>query len=145
MTLLNNLFDKATDEEGALASARLAVSGVLDWVAGTPEELEAHYDALTTEKDDYIIDEDGFMEYQIGQVGTYSIEVIACVLSLYRNLKIPAAILGADLGVRYVGSLVSIMRNPKAKMKKDFGNTAGIVGYARMLKDKICLNDKDHD
>lgn len=134
MTLLEDLFDKATEEKGLLRVVRFAASGLLDWVAGTPIELEAHYDSLAAkDDDDYIIGRGGYAGYHTGHLGGYSIEALACFYTLFhRGFEIPASILSADLVVRTVGRWQSAKRDSS---KKAFRNMTGLIGYARLFKD----------
>ena len=135
MTRLDDLFDKATEEEGLLGMARFSLSGLLDWIAGTPLELEARHEALKAKEGEDAVGWGGYIGYQIGHLGGYSLEALACAYTLFhRGFEIPACVLSADLLVRTFGRLESSKREPS---KKAFRNMTGLIGYARLFKDYL--------
>lgn len=138
MNLLDKLHDKALNaKKKHVKYPLLVLSGIVDWFAGTYDEINGHGTAAqaSEEEKDYKLYENGVKGAALGEVGAYAATV-------YTGSK-AALVLAADILVRELNAIISVHKSTK-RLKEDPDSGLGIdwdltgaIGTVRTLAYKL--------
>jgi len=142
MSLLDKIAEKARNTTGKLKGPAIVFSSIVDYVAGTHEEMTAHKEELGKQVGAAA---SGMRDYQLyGNTTNASIlgEGIATILaSEYCPSMAVVYTLGVDTTVRSANLLVSMIRRRKEIKKSGVPHTeenlTGIIGTVRAIGYKL--------
>lgn len=141
MSIFDKLFDKALDEEEGSVKRKVAValSGAVDWLGATADEIRGHRDGLCSGADqDPRAEPADYTLYTAGVIGADLKEMLLERMLAKRNLMVPAYLITADYVTRLGNMAAEYIRRKRDGEPAPLWElpAVGLVGTVRSLLGK---------